>query len=86
MSAVCQYPTYAGQQKAPLFDHLIGAGEQRRRHFDAERSRRIDSKQKHAVAANKSQLQINLATKYCVQSQHTPHSAMPLSKSIARWR
>src|SRR5262249_46376577 len=32
------------RSKKSLFDDLVGAGEQRRRHFDAERSRRIDSK------------------------------------------
>jgi hypothetical protein len=30
MSALCQEPTYAPQQTTPLFDHLVGAGEQRR--------------------------------------------------------
>src|SRR5215475_10383105 len=29
--------TFAPQQKRPLFDHLVGAGEQRRRNFDADR-------------------------------------------------
>jgi hypothetical protein len=27
------------QQRSPLFDHLVGRGEQRRRHFKAERLR-----------------------------------------------
>src|ERR1043166_3502989 len=32
-----QEATYAPQQTAPLFDQLVGAGEQRRGHFEAER-------------------------------------------------
>jgi hypothetical protein len=35
--AMCQEATYAPQQTAPLFDHLVGAGEQRRWHVEAER-------------------------------------------------
>src|SRR5262245_29385407 len=37
MSALCQKRTNAPQQKVPLFDHLVGAGEERRRHFNAQR-------------------------------------------------
>src|SRR5260221_10242177 len=36
-SEKCHKPTYAGQQIAALFDHLVGAGEQRRGNVDAER-------------------------------------------------
>jgi hypothetical protein len=32
-----QEATYAVQQKSGLFDHLVGNGEQRTRHFEAER-------------------------------------------------
>jgi hypothetical protein len=32
----CQEATYAPQQTAPLFYHLVGAREQRRRNFEAE--------------------------------------------------
>src|SRR5262249_29519776 len=37
MSASCQSCPNAPKQKAPLFDHLVGTREQRRRHFEAER-------------------------------------------------
>ena len=37
MSARCQKLPCAPQQLASLFDHLVGAGEQRRRHVEAER-------------------------------------------------
>ena len=36
-AAMCQLLTRAPQQTASLFDHLVGAGEQRRRHVEAER-------------------------------------------------
>src|SRR5262245_19896566 len=35
MSPKCQEATYAPQQTAPLCDHLVGAGENRRRHIEA---------------------------------------------------
>ena len=37
MSALCQKQTYAVQQSSPLFDHLVGAHQQWRRHVDTER-------------------------------------------------
>jgi hypothetical protein len=36
-SQTCHNQTYAPQQKAPLFDYLVGAREQRRGHFETER-------------------------------------------------
>jgi hypothetical protein len=43
-AASCQEATYAPQQTAPLFDHLVGASEQRRWHVEAERfgSHKVD--------------------------------------------
>jgi hypothetical protein len=35
--ATCQEATYAPQQTAPLFDHLVGDGEHLGRHVEAER-------------------------------------------------
>ena len=36
-AAMCYEATYAVQQTTWLFDHLVGAREQRRRHVEAER-------------------------------------------------
>jgi hypothetical protein len=36
MSALCHEPTYAVQQTVMLFDHLVGNGEERRRHGEAK--------------------------------------------------
>ena len=33
---ICQKQTFAMQQKAPLFDHLVGKREQRRGHGEPE--------------------------------------------------
>src|SRR5262249_21972808 len=40
-AALCHKQTYAAQQKAPLFDHLVGEQLQRVGHLDAEQSRRL---------------------------------------------
>ena len=39
---LCQKPTYAVQQRAVLFDDLVGTGEQRRRHCETERLRGLE--------------------------------------------
>ena len=39
--AKCQSLPYAPQQSALLFDHLVGAGEELRRNFDAQRVRSL---------------------------------------------
>ena len=40
--ASCQSRPNAPQQKAPLFDHLVGNSEERRRHGEAERLRGLE--------------------------------------------
>src|SRR5882724_11166958 len=42
MSEMCQQLAHAPQQTAWLFDHLIGAAEQHRWHFEAERFRSLE--------------------------------------------
>ena len=46
LAAMCQEATYAPEQTAPLFDHLVGAQQERLRDRQAERlgGRKIDDK------------------------------------------
>jgi hypothetical protein len=43
MSALCHFRTNCIAAKWVLFDHLVGTREQRRRHDDADRLRRLEA-------------------------------------------
>src|SRR6516165_10246919 len=42
MSALCQKQTFCAAARPPLFDHLVGGGEQRLREFHAQRLGRFE--------------------------------------------
>jgi hypothetical protein len=44
MSALCQQRTYSLQQFSPLFDHLVGAAEQRQRERETQGFRGLEIK------------------------------------------
>jgi hypothetical protein len=49
---MCHKATYAVQQKEALFDHLVGAGEQRRRDFEAKRASNLDLRDNLSIGSS----------------------------------